>query len=188
MAGSVTISGGYQFHYDQSLCTCCSAPVILTPPADQNKCADSTATYNVAASGSDLAYQWYKGTNLLAGKTASSLSLSNLTTADAGTYKVTVSVPCGNSVSKTANLSVSSSVTATPLTDMVRSVGGTAIFSTTASGSGPFTFSWQKNGSILAGQTTSSLTLTNLAVTNSGTYAVTASGAPCNSASSSANR
>ena len=43
-----------------------------------------------------------------------------------------------------------------------------AVFSATPSGTGPFTYVWQKDGAVLPGKTVSSLTLTNLAQTNSG--------------------
>jgi hypothetical protein len=48
----------------------------------------------------------------------------------------------------------------------------TAVFSTTASGSGPFSYAWKKNGAILPGQTNYSLTLTNVADADAGVYSV----------------
>src|SRR4029077_1583465 len=58
-------------------------------------------------------------------------------------------------------------------------------FSTVASGTPPFTYTWKKNGVTISGQTQNTLTLTNLSQTNSGTYAVIVNGA-CNSVTNSA--
>jgi uncharacterized delta-60 repeat protein len=52
-------------------------------------------------------------------------------------------------------------------------VGGTATFSVTASGTGPLSYQWQKNGSNIAGATSSSYTTPLLALADSGsTYRV----------------
>jgi subtilisin-like proprotein convertase family protein len=75
--------------------------------------------------------------------------------------------------------------TLTPLVDQTLCFGTTATFSTTPSGTGPFTFTWKKNGLVLAGQTTNTLTLPRVQASDAGTYSVEASGL-CNSASSSA--
>ncbi len=51
-------------------------------------------------------------------------------------------------------------------------VGGKITFSVTATGPGPLTYQWLKNGKNIAGATSSSLTLSNLKTTNAGSYTV----------------
>jgi hypothetical protein len=51
-------------------------------------------------------------------------------------------------------------------------VGKKVTFSVTATGTGPLTYQWQKNGKNITGATSSSLTLTNLKTTNNGSYTV----------------
>jgi hypothetical protein len=72
-------------------------PTITSEPQSQTNSAGSTATFDVTAGGSGpLAYQWRKnGSNLsnggnVSGATTSSLSLLNVSLADAATYDVVV--------------------------------------------------------------------------------------------------
>jgi hypothetical protein len=128
-----------------------------------------------------LSYQWYEGGSPLAGQTGSSLVLSNVSAANAGTYSVVVSGLCGNAVTNSATLTVNASTVAAPLASLTNNLGTSATFATVASGTGPLTYVWQKNGTNVIGATTASLTLTNLTYADDATYSVEVSGA-CNSA------
>jgi len=50
--------------------------------------------------------------------------------------------------------------------------GGTALFSVTASGTGPLTYQWFKDGAALAGETAATLTISNVQASQLGTYTV----------------
>src|SRR5262249_43128228 len=83
----------------------------------------------------------------------------------AGTTTITSTVTdaCGNSSSCTFTVTVlHTNVSATALTSLTNCVGTTATFSTVASGSGPLSFVWRKNGGVLGGQTSNTLTLSNV--------------------------
>src|SRR6185503_2632235 len=74
-----------------------SDPDITANPASQTKVAGQSVTFTVSAAGATtLRYQWKKnGTNLtngvsITGATNASLTISNLTLADAGSYTVEV--------------------------------------------------------------------------------------------------
>lgn len=83
------------------------APTIVTPPADTEIAEGGTGTLSVIASGTaPLAYQWFKGDSLLAGATAATLTISNATFADAGSYKVAVSNSAGSVTSTPAVVTV----------------------------------------------------------------------------------
>ena len=56
-------------------------------------------------------------------------------------------------------------------------VGSPAVFSTVASGTGPYNYAWSKNGAALDGQTNSSLTLNNVTTNDAATYSVIVRGA-----------
>ena len=58
-------------------------------------------------------------------------------------------------------------------TDQYTTVGGSATFSVTASGSGSLTYQWNFGGSAISGATGSSYTVTNAQASNSGAYTVT---------------
>jgi hypothetical protein len=68
-------------------------PVILDHPRNTLVNQGGTAALSVSATGSGpLQYQWwFQGTNLLAGRTAQTLTLTNVQDASAGSYFVTVS-------------------------------------------------------------------------------------------------
>ena len=159
--------------------------VSATPLISQTNCPGTTASFSTVASGTGpITYAWFKNGTLLPGQTTASLVLTGLTLSDAGTYTVVVTGACG-SVTNAATLTVNSTTTASPMADQVRAPGETVVFTTTASGTGPFTYVWKKNGSVISGQTGNSLTLTNLAYASAGLYTVEVSGA-CNTAIQSA--
>ena len=132
---------------------------ITTQPSSVSVYSTQTATFSVGASGTGiLAYQWYTGTpgsgTKIALATSSSYTTAALTAANSGTtYYVTVSDPDCTGTTLTSNaatLSVSDTDTAVPPTIDVQptgqtvSVGGTATFSVTASGSGTLSYQWYR--------------------------------------------
>ncbi len=80
---------------------------ITTQPASQIVNEGSTVQMIVAATGSGtLSYQWYRNGTALSGATASSLSLSNVTSNNAGSYYAVVRNASSSATSSTATLSV----------------------------------------------------------------------------------
>ena len=84
--------------------------VVASAPVSVTNCPGTSASFSVNATGTGLSYQWYKGANGLPGQTGSSLVLSNVSAADAGTYSVVVSGTCGNAVTNSASLTVNQNV------------------------------------------------------------------------------
>jgi large repetitive protein len=148
---------------------------VITPPANQTACVGATIVFSVQAEGDDIQYQWLKGSSTLAGQTSRTLVLPNVTAASAGTYRVRLTGP-ENTVTVSATLVVQTPVSATPLPNLVRALGSIAVFRTTPSGTGPFTYEWWHGDRLIEGQTSSSLTLSNLALHQSGTYRVVVGG------------
>jgi pectate lyase len=158
------------------------APSIITQPQDQtNILPGATATFSVVAGGSEpLSYQWYYNANtLLTNATDSTLTLNNVQAANAGSYSVTVSNIAGGVVSSNAFLTVNSSPVAPTFISQPASqivvAGSTVAFSAQAAGTAPISYQWNKNGTPVAGATSTSLTVTNVQTTNAGSYTLTAS-------------
>ena len=150
--------------------------VLASAPVSVTNCPGTTASFAVSATGTGLNYQWYKGGNVLAGQTGSSLVLANVSTSDAGTYTVVVSGTCGNAVTNSASLTVNQNVVVSSAPVSVTNCpGGSASFSVSATGTG-LSYQWYKGGNALAGQTSSSLDLNNVSASDAGTYSVTVSG------------
>ncbi|MFZ0827580.1 MAG: MBG domain-containing protein [Verrucomicrobiia bacterium] len=81
----------------------------------------------------------------------------------------------GNVPQAITNLTVP--VSATGPSNQTTVAGNTVVFSTVASGTPPYGYVWLRNGSIVSGQTNSSLSLTNVGTSDAATYGVIVSGA-----------
>ncbi len=149
---------------------------ITALPASQTNCPGTTAHFIVGATGVGLTYQWYKGASTLSGQTNSSLILTNVSAADAGDYSVVVNSSCRGPLTNTAALVVNDDLhVVTPLSDEVACVGGNALLSVTATGSG-LSYQWYKGSSLLGQETSSSLLLTNVSLASTGLYRVVITG------------
>ncbi len=83
------------------------APTITAQPASQTVTAGATVTLSVSATGTaPLSYQWQQNGVDMAGATAATLTLNNVTSAAAGAYRVSVRNSAGTVTSATANLTV----------------------------------------------------------------------------------
>src|SRR5439155_9486942 len=118
----------------------------------------------------------YKASSALAGQTASSLTLDNVSGSDAGIYSVAVSGACGNPLTNSASLTIDQNVSVSSAPEnRVNCPGTSASFSVSATGTG-LSYQWYKGNGALAGQTASSLTLDNVSGSDAGIYSVAVSG------------
>jgi subtilisin-like proprotein convertase family protein len=142
--------------------------------------------FSTIASGSGpLAFTWTKNGAVISGQASPSLTLSNVTTADAGTYTVAVRGSCSG-VTNSATLTVNSPVVIiNGLTNVTRCDCDPLVLSPVVSGTGPLTYLWRKNGSVLPGATGDTLAFPKLGTNDAGLYTVEVSGV-CNTASRSA--
>jgi hypothetical protein len=148
--------------------------------------AGATATFTVSVAGSaPLSYFWYKelpgtSTNLIAGATNASLTLSNVLGGDAASYQVVVSnasLVTATSAVVTLTISGDPSIVAQP-NNAQGLLGGLAQFAVTAAGTAP-SYQWffadasgnlidkvnnglQVSGSYVTGSTASTLAVSNL--------------------------
>lgn len=82
-------------------------PVIVTPPSSITVTEGDTATFTVAAEGSEpLTYKWYKDDILIAVADESTLVLAGTVVGDSGSYTVEVGNPFGSVTSDPAVLEV----------------------------------------------------------------------------------
>ncbi len=142
---------------------------------------------------------WYQGNTLVAAQTYTnnpissatysntfvnaSLTLPNVTAANAGNYFVVATNFWGSITSTPTALTVASSATppsflTSPPANLALLAGQSSAISVTVTGTPPFSFQWQKNGTSLSnggvysGVQTNTLTLTAIATNNSGNYTV----------------
>jgi uncharacterized repeat protein (TIGR02543 family) len=151
-----------------------SVPSIATAPSSTTANQGGSATFSVMALGSPrLDYQWKKNGMDLVGATAATLMLNNVQPSDLGNYTVVVSNGLGSVTSDAATLTVIMPPTITAQPVGVNLYLGNAItLSVTATGSGPLSYQWKKDGVDVAGANGTSLDLNPVLASNAGTYTV----------------
>jgi hypothetical protein len=126
-------------------------PFITQAPTNQAALIGSSASFYILATGtSPLRYQWYFDGTALTGQTNSALELASVGLGDAGAYQVVVTNLYGSATSSVASLAVgyAPAITNQPTSQNVL-VGGNSTFTVGVSGTGPFTFQWQFDGTSL---------------------------------------
>lgn len=172
-----------------SMAQACSGgdPEITSTSPNFSPCFGDAVTLNTAAIGEgNLSFEWTKSgsTNVLS--TNDFLTLSNVSTADAGDYYVTVTDDCGTTTSNAINI-------ANPATGPVigeapgnsnKCIGETANFGVGANGTGSLYFEWTKIGSTSVLGTNLFYSISNVNTSHAGAYQVKVIDA-CGSATSS---
>jgi alpha-tubulin suppressor-like RCC1 family protein len=178
-----------------------TAPANVSAPAAQNVVTGGTISLAVEASGTDLTYQWSKGSTVLsnltslvsgvAGVTTGTLTLNGVQAADAGNYTLTVG-NFRNGVAATGTTATVSLAVLSPVTGAAITVNGTPATSLAsgtltvnpgdavsfvASATNATGYQWRKNTVVLDGATSASLSLASVSVDDSGEYDVVASNA-----------
>ena len=169
-------------------------PMVTNQLVGGNVLVGSNFTMTAVAIGSPpLNWQWRFGGTPIPGATSSSYPSNSYTLGpaqltDAGSYDVVVTNIAGSATSSVATVNVGYApvVVQQPLQPPTNSLGGTASFSCTITGSLPMSLQWTLNGYPIANQTNASLTLTNLQATNIGFYALAATNLFGNAISSNA--
>jgi len=153
-------------------------PVITTQPVSQSAPLGGSATFTVSATNA-LSYQWFKDGELLSGATGTTLSLTGVTLADAGSYDVVVTNANGSTVSRAADLTISGlppSISTAPSSQTVNA-GSSLTLTVVAAGSAPFSYQWRKDGADITGATTPTLSLSDVQASAAGSYEVVVSNA-----------
>ncbi len=164
-------------------------PAITTQPSSVTVCSGANATFTTAATGTGLTYQWQvnqgAGFSNIAGATAASYTATSVTgTMNNYQYQAIVTALCGVATTNAATLTINSAtaINTQPVAAAV-CAGTDNTFSVQAAGTG-LTYQWQSSptgcgGTFtnIAGATSSSYTLTNIALSQDGSaYQVIVSG------------
>lgn len=165
------------------------APSITTQPVAQSVTEGATVTFTASASGNPApTYQWRKnGVDLadggnVSGATSATLSLTNVTAADAATYTVAASNVAGTAISSGASLTVSAPLSAPRILShpvgQTAKEGATVTFTVVATGNPAVQYQWLRNGGTIvdtqtiSGAKTATLTLTNVSFSSAASYSV----------------
>ena len=151
-------------------------PSFTTQPASQSVAAGATATFTASATGTGLiTYQWLKDGSSIPGATTTTLTIANVQTANLGNYVLIASNAGGPATSNPATLSFPTPPSFTNHPDSESVVPGTsATFIADATSGLPFTYQWRKDGVAIPGATATTLTVSNVQVSNLGIYTLVA--------------
>jgi alpha-tubulin suppressor-like RCC1 family protein len=156
-----------------------TAPAISTQPASVTAFKDQNVTLTVSANGGTaaLTYQWRKGGTAIAGATGASLTLQQVSTADAGSYDVVVADQLGLVTSAAAALAVNATpaVTTNITGRQVLAAAQSLTLSASAAIPGPVTYQWRRNGLAIVGATNAAYTIGNATGLSGGVYQVVVS-------------
>jgi hypothetical protein len=121
----------------------CTAPSITQQPAGKTIDEGTSTTLTVAASGSSLSYQWYRG-NTAVGTNSISFSTGPLT--QTSTFRVVVTNSCGTVTSNDATVTVTKACTkpaiGTQPANATITSGSSTTLTVVATGTQPFTYQW----------------------------------------------
>jgi hypothetical protein len=181
-AGSYAVEVSNAFGSEQSSNAVLSvglAPAIVAQPTDQTVRLGGAAVFEVVAEGTPpLTYQWSLGGASLADATSSALVLTNAQSSDGGSYAVRVSNAFGIASSTNAVLTIGlSAVIVMQPTNLAVAVGGEAAMGVVAEGTAPLGYQWSVGGTNLLDATNSVLMITNVQLSDAGSYAVEVSNA-----------
>ncbi len=186
---SVSVSNSLaSAHSSEAVVVVQTKAAIIEPPKNQTVLAGSDATFEVLAEGDEpLSFQWRRmGTNLPSA-TNRLLTLKNVRFTDSALFRVVVSNAFEVVVSEQAWLDVDprAVVLRSPV-DQTAYAGTNIVLETVADGELPIFYEWQVNGTPIPGATNSTLVLSDVQVSDSGSYRVRVSNRRGNSTSSEA--
>ena len=144
---------------------------LNSQPSDTVLYEGGATTFSVnARSKKTITYTWFKDGAVVGGN-SSSLALSHVSLADAGTYSCQVTdgsttINC-TPFALTVNQIVR--ITQQPVNQAVDE-GTSTTLSVAAMGTAPISYQWYFNGQAIAGETASSLKFSSVATTDAGTY------------------
>ncbi len=134
-----------------------------------------TVSFKAAtASQTAVTYQWRKDGQPLAGQTKATLDLTNVGLTDSGSYDVVATTGGKTLTSAALPLNVQSGppIVTKPLAPAVRLLNGKVVFEVVAQGSKPIAYAWKHDGQPIAGETASTLSLSDIQSPDAGTYTV----------------
>jgi hypothetical protein len=160
-------------------------PAIASHPESAAVCLGGEAALSVLVNGSGVEYTWRKDGEVIAGASGSSLVITGIAEADAGSYDVVISSACGSATSAAAVLEVR----AGPVIDGVSAGGAycpdeSVVLEVAAQGH-DLRFQWLRDGAELPGEEGAALVLEPFQPSDAGSYSVVVTN-DCGSAQSAA--
>ena len=169
----ITNSCGVATPSSDAVITVNELPKITTSPTGTTICEGQSINLSVAATGTNITYQWFRNNTAIAGATSANYSDTSVTLAEAGNYTVTVSGACTPAVtSAIAQIVVNPGATFTVQPPTTRTVcSGTEVKFTVGTTPGvTVTYQWFKGTTAITGATASTYTIASSTPADTGSY------------------
>jgi fibronectin-binding autotransporter adhesin len=153
--------------------------ITSQPPRQTNVNLGVRASLPVAVNRQDVTYQWYKGvgprSEKLEAQTQNTLTFNSVKDTDEGSYRVVITATDGSGrlTSQTASVNVNKppQIKASPTAPTVPVVPGNPVsFSVSATGTGPLSYQWTRNGVEIPGANAEVLVLSAVTPADAGAY------------------
>lgn len=179
----VTGACGQSVNSNTAAVTICQPAAITTQPAAlSNIVRGQTATLSVAATGSNLTYQWYQGTSGTTTTPLATTSSMNVNPLNPADYWVKVTSSCGAVNSNTAHVAVCTTPVINTQPQNTSTFSGTSATLTVSASEATgetLHYQWFRNGSTPAGTDSATLNTGNLTSDTTFFVRITAAGAMC---------
>lgn len=150
-------------------------PTLFQQPQNVLTTNGNTVQFSIAAFGAgQVSYQWQRSGTNLTGATNATLSLTNVSVAQAGAYSVSVGNASGTTNSTVATLTVlvPPQISVPPPASVTNGLGTTAQFGVTATGTAPLAYQWFNGTTPVLNATSATLSLPNVQLAQAGNYFV----------------
>jgi hypothetical protein len=164
------------------------APHFTSQPQPVTALPGDTITLSASADGTaPITYQWYRNSSTVSQATNTDLTLANLIANSAGNYYLVAANAAGRATSMVAQVTVilppSPPVIVQHPVSQTVGLGASVSFAVAATGTGPFTYQWNKNGAPISGANAATYSISSVLVSDAADYTATVSNAGGNSTS-----
>ena len=170
----VTNAAGVSMESGDRILTVTTPVTISTQPVSVALLEGAALKLEVRASGGGtLRYQWLKDGAEVAGANSATLESAASAMGDAGLYQVRVSNGAGAVLSSLVQVEVRAKLGVTLTGPSSVPLGGSVNLVAQASGQGPFSYEWTRNGVLLAGVKGEQVRVASAVAGDAGVYVVT---------------
>ena len=152
---------------------------VVNQPQHMASCAGGTASVSLNANGTSLTYQWKRanGTNMANGANTSgvnsaTLTISNLSAADTGTFYCVISNTCRTDSTQPARISLNNGLQIIRQPSNTNACMSSNTFLSVATTDPGATYTWRKNGITISGSNNDTLFLNAVSVNDAAQYSV----------------
>jgi hypothetical protein len=156
---------------EHTLTQCKKLAFIQYPATTQEACEGSSKNMVVEVTDSNAEFSWEKNGTIIPGANTNILTLSSLSVSDSGDYVCTTINSCSLLHGAVVSLTVNPGITENAVFGNGEYCSGDDItLSVDVSSSSALTYEWQKDGTVLTGETGASLTMNGVLISDSGNY------------------